>query len=73
MIKIFSLLWQQWQNFIDGNVDEHAGGDDGKVDVLPDGTVGLEDRGAAGGSCKYFNQQFFIIRYKNFLNFHLIS
>ena len=32
-----------------------ADGDDGKVDVLPDGPVGLEVRGAAGGSCKYFN------------------
>ena len=61
------------KNLNDGNVDEHAGGDDGKVDVLPDGPVGLEVRGAAGGGCKYFNQQFFIIRYKNFINFHLKS
>ena len=48
-------LWHRWQNFDDGNGDEHAGGDDGKVDVLPDGPVGLEVRGAAGGGCKYFS------------------
>ena len=55
MIKIFSSLWHRWQNFDDGNGDEHAAGDDVKVDVLPDGPVGLEVRGAAGGGCKYFS------------------
>ena len=53
--KIFSSLWYRWQNFDDGNGDDHAVGDDGKVDVLPDGPVGLEVRSAAGGSCKYFS------------------